>query len=71
MKEFSKEGTDFSLTAFRPLLDGTVDWPAVMEAFDKAGYKGWLTLEYFKPWRYYPEALVHQTSAMDRILGRG
>ena len=71
LKEFSKEGTDFSLTAFRPLLDGTTDWPAVMEAFDKAGYKGWLTFEYFKPWKHYPEALVYQASdAMDRICGR-
>ena len=33
-KEFTKKGTDHSLESFRPLLDGTTNWPAVMEAFD-------------------------------------
>jgi hexulose-6-phosphate isomerase len=42
-----------------------------MEAFDKVGYKCYLTLEYFHPFRHYPEALIYQTSdALDRILGR-
>ncbi|HEX4150559.1 MAG TPA: sugar phosphate isomerase/epimerase family protein, partial [Pirellulales bacterium] len=27
LKEFSKKGTDYSLESFRPLLDGTTDWP--------------------------------------------
>ena len=31
-KEFTKKGTDHSLESFRPLLDGTTNWPAVMEA---------------------------------------
>ena len=40
------------------------------EVFELAGCKGWLTVEHFKPWRYYPEALVYQASdALDRILG--
>ena len=33
-KEFTKKGTDHSLESFRPLLDGTTNWPAVMEALD-------------------------------------
>ncbi len=71
LKEFSKKGTDFSLESFRPLLDGTTDWPAVMEALDQSGYRGYLTFEYFHPWTHYPEALIYQTSdALDRILGR-
>jgi L-ribulose-5-phosphate 3-epimerase len=71
LKEFHRAGTDHSLECFRPLLDGSVDWPAVVEALDAAGYEGYLTFEYFRPWRHYPEALVHQTSdALDRILGR-
>lgn len=71
LKEFTKKGTDHSLESFRTLLDGTTDWPAVMEAFDKIGYKGYLTFEYFHPFAHYPEALVYQTSdALDRILGR-
>jgi hexulose-6-phosphate isomerase len=70
-KEFSKKATDHSLEAFRTLLDGTTDWPAVMEALDQAGYRGYLTFEYFHPFQHYPEALIYQTSdALDRMLGR-
>jgi L-ribulose-5-phosphate 3-epimerase len=71
VKEFNKKGTDFSLECFRPLLDGTTNWPAVTEALDQAGYRGFLTFEYFHPYAHYPEALVWQTSdSLDRILGR-
>lgn len=71
LKEFTKKGTDFSLETFRPLLDGTTNWPAVTEALDRAGYRGYLTFEYFHPYAHYPEALVWQTSdSLDRILGR-
>jgi L-ribulose-5-phosphate 3-epimerase len=70
-KEYTKKGTDYSLETFRPLLDGTTNWPAVIEAFHQIGYKGWLTFEYFHPWQHYPEALVYQTSdALNRMLGR-
>ena len=70
-KEFTKKGTDFSLESFRPLLDGTTNWPAVVEALDKVGYKGYLTFEYFHPYQHYPEALIYQTSdSLDRILGK-
>jgi hexulose-6-phosphate isomerase len=70
-KEFTKKGTDHSLESFRPLLDGTTNWPAVMEALDRAGYNGYLTFEYFHPFPHYPEALIYQTSdALDRMLGR-
>jgi len=68
-KEFSKKGTDHSLESFRPLLDGTTNWPAVVAALDEAGYRGYLTFEYFHPWLHYPEALVYQTSdSLDRML---
>jgi hexulose-6-phosphate isomerase len=70
-KEFTKKGTDHSLESFRPLLDGTTNWPAVMEALDKIGYRDYLTFEYFHPYLHYPEALVYQTAdALDRMLGR-
>jgi hexulose-6-phosphate isomerase len=70
-KEFTKKGTDYSLESFRTLLDGTTNWPAVMEALDKVGYKGYVTFEYFHPFPHYPEALIYQTSdSLDRILGR-
>jgi len=70
-KEFTKKGTDFSLETFRPLLDGTTNWPAVMDALAGVGYKGYVTFEYFHPYLHYPEALVYQTSdSLDRMLGR-
>ena len=70
-KEFTKKGTDFSLETFRPLLDGTTNWPAVMDALAAVGYKGYVTFEYFHPYPHYPEALVYQTSdSLDRMLGR-
>ena len=70
-KEFSKKGTDSSLESFRPVLDGPTTWPTVMQALDDAGYRGYLTFEYFHPWLHYPEALVYQTSdSLDRMLGR-
>ena len=71
LKEFNRKSPDHSLECFRPLLDGTTDWPAVMGALDAAGYRGYLTFEYFHPYAHYPEALIHQTSdSLDRILGR-
>jgi hexulose-6-phosphate isomerase len=71
LKEFSKNGTDHSLDCFRTLLDGTTNWPAVLEALAKIGYRGYLTFEYFHPFLHYPEALIYQTSdALDRILGK-
>jgi len=71
LKEFTKKGTDTSLESFRPLLDGTTNWPAVMQAFTDVGYKGHLTFEYFHPYAHFPEALVFQTSdSLDRLLGR-
>jgi L-ribulose-5-phosphate 3-epimerase len=70
LKEFTKKGTDYSLETFRPLLDGTTNWPAVMEALDQTGYNGYVTFEYFHPYPHYPEALIHQTvDSLDRILG--
>ena len=71
LKEFTKKGTDTSLESFRPLLDGTTNWPAVMQAFRDTGYEGYLTFEYFHPYEHFPEALVFQTAdSLDRLLGR-
>jgi hexulose-6-phosphate isomerase len=70
-KEFTKKGTDYSLETFRPLLDGTTNWPAVMQELDKLNYRGYVTFEYFHPYTHYPEALIYQTSdSLDRMLGR-
>jgi hexulose-6-phosphate isomerase len=71
LKEFTKKGTDFSLEAFRPLLDGSTNWPAVIHAFDQVGYEGYLTFEYFHPYPHYPEALIYQScDSLKRMLGQ-
>jgi len=71
LKEYSKKVHEFNLNAFRLLLDGTTDWPAVLAALDQAGYRGYLTFEYFNPFPHWPEAIVYHTSdALDRMLGR-
>jgi hexulose-6-phosphate isomerase len=71
LKEWDKRTQEFNLHTFRTLLDGTTNWPAVIEALDQAKYRGYLTFEYFHPFQHYPEALIFQTSdALDRMLGR-
>ena len=70
LKEYSKKVHEFNLNAFRLLLDGTTDWPAVLEALDKTGYRGYLTFEYFNPFPHWHEAIVYHTAdALDRMLG--
>jgi hexulose-6-phosphate isomerase len=70
-KEWDKRTHEFNLTQFRTLLDGTTNWPAVIEELDKIGYDGYLTFEYFHPHQHYPEALVyHSSDALDWMLGR-
>ena len=71
-KEYSKRaGTEFHLEVFRPLLDGTTNWPAVLAALDAVGYRDYLTFEYFHPYDHWPEALIYQTSdSLDRMLGK-
>lgn len=70
LKEFTKKGTDHSLQAFRPLLDGTTNWPAVLDAFKAIEYDQYLTFEYFHPYEHFPEALIYQTAdSLDRMLG--
>jgi hexulose-6-phosphate isomerase len=71
LKEYSKKVHEFNLNAFRLLLDGTTDWPAVLAALEQVGYRGYLTFEYFNPFPHWPEAIVYHTSdALDRMLGR-
>ena len=70
LKEYTKNGTDHSLESFRPLLDGTTNWPAVLEAFAEVNYDGYLTFEYFHAYQHFPEALIYQTAdSLDRMLG--
>jgi len=59
------------LDGFVDLLAGDVDYPAVMNAFQRVGYDGWVTGEMLPPYKHFPEALLYTTSiAMNHILGR-
>lgn len=70
LKEYTKKGSDHSLETFRPLLDGTTNWPAVLDAFEQIQYEGYLTFEYFHAYQHFPEALIYQTAdSLDRMLG--
>ena len=63
-KDFKREiGT---IDGFCPLTEGDVEWPAVIEALQKAHYNGAVTAEFFG----VEEQLPAISGAMDRILGR-
>lgn len=60
-----------TLDGFVDLLEGDVNWPEVMAALRKIGYKSYATAEMIPPYTHHPEALVCNTSrSMDYILER-
>ena len=69
-KDFRKAvGTD---AGFVDLLEGDVDWPAVVQAIQDIGYEGPVVAEMIPLYRHHPEVRCANTSrAMDAILGRG
>jgi L-ribulose-5-phosphate 3-epimerase len=55
---------------FVDLLEGDVNWPAVMSALKNIGYNGYLTAEMLPTYPHAPELLAKNTSnALDVILG--
>ena len=69
LKDFRRDvGTLFG---FVDLLEGDVNWPAVMDALRKVGYHGPLIAEMLPPYLHHPLARLENTSnAMDWIMGR-
>ena len=68
-KDYRRAAGD--LYGFVDLLAGEVNWPAVMEQFEKIGYDNWVTAEMLPPYTHYPETILYNTSnSMDKILGR-
>jgi hexulose-6-phosphate isomerase len=60
-----------TIEGFVDLLEGDVDWPAVMSALGEIGYEGPVAAEMIPGYRHYPMVRIHNTSrAMDAILGR-
>lgn len=59
-----------NLDGFVELLQGDVDYQAVMSALEDVGYDGWVTVEQFPP-VHHPDAMLRRASeAVDLILGR-
>jgi hexulose-6-phosphate isomerase len=60
-----------TLQGFVDLLEGDVDFPAVMAALSAVGYDGWATAELFARTRY-PESVIYRASRdMDSIFQGG
>lgn len=60
-----------TLEGFVDLLEGDVDWPAVMSAIRDINYTGAVVAEMVPYYKHYPMVRVANTSrAMDAILGR-
>ena len=60
-----------TIEGFVDLLEGDVEWPAVMSAIEAINYDGPLVAEMIPLYKYYPEVRLANTSrAMDAILGR-
>jgi L-ribulose-5-phosphate 3-epimerase len=72
VKEFSRAVRDKKgpLAGFEvDLLAGDNDWPAVMRAFDRIGYRGWMIAEQFRPDGFTDgEWLQHLSQKMDQVF---
>lgn len=62
LKDYKMQG--FKMGEFVPLLEGSIDWQAVMNAFVKVGYRGFLTPEYGSE-----TPLSEISAAWDKIAG--
>ncbi len=60
-----------TVEGFVDLLEGDVNWPAVMAAIKDISYSGPVAAEMIPLYRFYPEVRLRNTSnAMNAILGR-
>jgi hexulose-6-phosphate isomerase len=56
-------------SGFVNLLEGDVNWPAVVGALRSINYDSWITAEVLPAYKYHPERLIYDTAAsMDAIL---
>ena len=69
-KDFAADASIQSMVGFVDILQGDVDWPAVMSALGDVGYDGYLTAEMIPLYRHHPIQRIHNTAASLRaILG--
>lgn len=58
-----------NINGFVNLLEGDVEWPAVIDALKGVGYDSWLTAEVLPSYRHHSYRLIEATSAaMDSII---
>jgi hexulose-6-phosphate isomerase len=58
-----------NINGFVNLLEGDVEWPAVIDSLQGIGYDSWLTAEVLPSYRHHSHRLVEATSAaMDSII---
>ncbi|MHB8613307.1 MAG: sugar phosphate isomerase/epimerase family protein [Candidatus Dormibacteraceae bacterium] len=58
-----------NIQGFVNLLEGDVDWPAVIRALEAVDYNSWLTAEVLPSYRHHWHRLIESTSAaMDSII---
>jgi len=57
------------INGFVNLLEGDVNWPAVIESLESIGYDDYLIAEVMPPYKFYPERLIYETSeSLNSIL---
>ena len=59
------------INGFVNLLEGDVNWPAVIESLESIAYDDYLIAEVMPPYKFYPERLIYETSeSLNSILSR-
>jgi len=58
-----------NINGFCNLLEGDVNWPAVMRSLREVGYDDYLVAEVMPPYKFHPDRLIHETSkSIDAIM---
>ena len=63
VKDFKAEASVTSMAGFVDLLQGDVNWPAVMTALAEVGYDGYLTAEMIPHYTHRPVQRIYNTGA--------
>ena len=70
VKDFKAEASVMSMAGFVDILQGDVDWPAVIAALEDIGYDGPLTAEMIPTYTHHPIQRIYNTAASLRALLR-
>ena len=67
-KDFKADASVQSMAGFVDLLQGDVDWPAVMAALATVGYDGYVTAEMIPQYKHHPIQRIYNTAASLRTI---